>query len=104
MPLFMKSEGLQTCWIPYLVVAGVAHLGSCPTDGHYRAALFHSGEMLLADDFQLPARMIRTPEFQQNVYMLWIMPQADRNNQIWSRPMPMVTPDPLVYIAGQLAS
>ena len=61
----MKSAGLQICWIPYIVVAGVAHLGSCPIEGHYRAALFHSGEMLLADDFQLPARIIRTPEFNE---------------------------------------
>lgn len=86
MPVFVHAQGLQTEWVPFHVVAGLAHLGDDPNSGHCRAALFHSGQMLLA-----------------NIYLLWRVPLEERNRLTWSRPLPSIAPDAIALIADQLA-
>ena len=104
LPVFVHTTGLQIKWISYHVVAGGAHLGDDSNSGHWCAALFHSGQMLLADDFEVPCRMIWTEEFSRNIYLLWLMPQTHRNRMIWSRPLPNLEPDIIAMIADHLAN
>lgn len=60
------------------MVIGVLHEGIGPTEGHYRAVLFHSGIQLIADDFALPVVMPRYEEFCRNLYLLWLVPKQHR--------------------------
>lgn len=67
-------------------------------------SFFHSGQMLFADDVEVPCRMIRIEEFNRNIYLLWFVPQTHRNRVTWSRPLPSLAPDDMALTTDRLAS
>ena len=88
-PVF--SQGLRTQWSPFQIVAGICHLGSRPTSGHYRAFLNGYGGMgrvanpAEPTSFSFPSTTLHTEDgvpssplhesevetILCNVYMLW---------------------------------
>ena len=102
LPRFLYDQGTTVVWEPYHVVAGVVHHGSKPTEGHYRALLFHSGTQLITDDFMLPTRTPRHEEFCRDLYLLWLVPKQHRGAP-WLHPLQQLASTSFEAIAACLA-
>lgn len=65
--------------ITHGIQAVVLHIGSDPTQGHYRCAVRSQGQWLIFEDGQLPEQIQQlTHEHETQICVLWVL-HSDRN-------------------------